>query len=441
VIVVGGGLAGLSCAWELADAGRSVTLLEAAPQLGGRTSSWTDEDGMKVESGLHRVLGVYVAFPALLKRAGIALEDVVIWEDEVEFRQPHPLPSAVFSAAPGQHPFATIADLFGHNDYLPGPVKLSAGRLIASGLSDYAKDPHGLDQISILDYARKLEVHPQVISHVLEPLTAGIYFVPAGGLSAYVFMALIAPYLGTTLKMRVGAFSGGMSGVLAEPLGAAIRKRGGQVDVDSPVDDLIVEDDRVVGVQVRGVIHRARHVVLASSLRATQRLLKPHFSSAEWARPFWGLRTMPGITLQMELDRPSMDVDRTTFGVNTSLACFSEQSRTTFRGLDGRLSVILAPSDQFAEVSSEKILEIALEDADRLGLKVRGHVRRYRVVRHLDDFYSLAPGNEHLRPTQATPIVGLSLAGDYTRQPFVATMEGAVVSGRMAAEIVTRSLG
>jgi 15-cis-phytoene desaturase len=143
---------------------------------------------------------------------------------------------------------------------------------------------------------------------------------------------------------------------------------------------------------------------------------------------------MPAVTLQIELDQPSMPVDRTTFGVGTALACFSEQRRTTFRELDGRLSIILAPSGQFIGVPAEKILEIALEDADRLGIVLRGHIRRYRVVTHTDDFYSLAPGHDHLRPAQATPVPGLSLAGDYTRQPFVATMEGAVVSGALAAK-------
>jgi phytoene dehydrogenase-like protein len=46
VIIVGGGLAGLSAAFRLARAGRRVRLFEARPHLGGRTASWT-EDGMK----------------------------------------------------------------------------------------------------------------------------------------------------------------------------------------------------------------------------------------------------------------------------------------------------------------------------------------------------------------------------------------------------------
>ena len=58
----------------------------------------------------------------------------------------------------------------------------------------------------------------------------------------------------------------------------------------------------------------------------------------------------------------------------------------------------------------------------------------------LISFYSLAPGNDHLRPEQETAVPGLALAGDYTRQKYLGTMEGAVVSGERAAEIAARAL-
>jgi 15-cis-phytoene desaturase len=48
----------------------------------------------------------------------------------------------------------------------------------------------------------------------------------------------------------------------------------------------------------------------------------------------------------------------------------------------------------------------------------------------------MRPGTEPMRPEQQTPVPGLYLAGDYTKQPFTATMEGAVISGRLAAEAV-----
>ena len=61
-------------------------------------------------------------------------------------------------------------------------------------------------------------------------------------------------------------------------------------------------------------------------------------------------------------------------------------------------------------------------------------------VRLPADFYSLSPGTDALRPPQQTPVAGLTLAGDYTRQEYLGTMEGAVVSGRLAARAVRCAL-
>ncbi len=82
-----------------------------------------------------------------------------------------------------------------------------------------------------------------------------------------------------------------------------------------------------------------------------------------------------------------------------------------------------------------------MADARLVGLNIEGNVRRYRVVDHPKDFYLLSPGSEALRPPQATPVPGLTLAGDYTRQALFCSMEGAVISGRAAAKVVERARG
>ena len=106
-IVLGSGLAGLSAALELSRNGFEVLLLEAAPYVGGRTASW-NKDGMEVESGLHRVLGFYTAFPKLVKKAGLKMKDIIIWEDEIEIKIGTPAgdgPSCVYGASPFFKPF------------------------------------------------------------------------------------------------------------------------------------------------------------------------------------------------------------------------------------------------------------------------------------------------------------------------------------------------
>ncbi|HEV2844309.1 MAG TPA: FAD-dependent oxidoreductase, partial [Thermoanaerobaculia bacterium] len=402
VIVVGAGLAGLSCGFELSSRGRGVLLLEAGPVVGGRTSSW-DQDGMKVESGLHRVLGFYEAFPDLLGRAGININDIVYWEDEVEIRLPDGRGSGVFGAAPLTRPFETLGGILGNFELLSVLDRVTLSAFLTAGLVEYYTNPAALDQVSVREKAEAAGVTENAIHNVLVPLTSGLYFLPPERYSAYVFFGTLGPYLPRLWTLRVGAFLGGMTDVMSGPVAAAIVRNGGEVRTRAKVTRLLTEGGRVTGVEVGGERIAANHVVLAASLAPAQQLLRPAFGQHPWFQPMLRLPSMPSVTIQMELDRPSMPIDRTTFGPGTVLASFAEQSRSTFRQCRGRLSVILTPPERFLAMDPREILEITCRDAERLGVRVRDRLVAYRVVKLPHDFYLLSPGTDALRPPQATP--------------------------------------
>ncbi len=74
VVVVGGGLAGLACAYELSQRGFAVTLLERAPQLGGKIASWPIEVGgetFMMEHGFHGFFPQYYNLKSLVAELGI----------------------------------------------------------------------------------------------------------------------------------------------------------------------------------------------------------------------------------------------------------------------------------------------------------------------------------------------------------------------------------
>jgi phytoene dehydrogenase-like protein len=71
VVVVGGGLAGLSAALACVDGGAAVTLLEAKPWLGGATSSFR-RDGLTIDTGQHVFLRCCTAYRAFLDRLGVS---------------------------------------------------------------------------------------------------------------------------------------------------------------------------------------------------------------------------------------------------------------------------------------------------------------------------------------------------------------------------------
>ena len=432
-VIVGAGLAGLAAGHRLARAGHDVVVLEAGPVIGGRTASWL-EDGMPVESGLHRFLGVYRALPRLMRDCDVDLDTVIWWEDEVEVRAADGA-QGVLGGSPVHN---TVRTLFGPlaNRGLLGPFDLaSLVPFFAVGLAAVRTRPRWLDSVTVTQLATRLRVTARERAYLLEPFTAGIFFIPPQRYSAYNFFGLIAAALPHLHHQRLGAFLGGMTEVMTGPIAAAIEQHGGAVTTGSPVRSLELRDGRMLGVVTDLGLIEAEQVILATELGAAQQLLRPPLGDHPWFQAILDAPTTPSATLQLELVRPALPTDRATFGPGTCMASFAEQSRTTFTHADGRLSVILQPPEPFIDAAPSDVLAQVMADAQQLNLDI-GQVRDYRLVNHPHDFLALEPGHAHRRPDQRTPVHGLTLAGDYTRQPWLSSMEGAVTSGQRAAELV-----
>ena len=116
VAVIGGGLAGITAAIALAEAGAAVTLLEARPRLGGATCSFT-RDGLVVDTGQHIFLGCCTAYRGLLGKLGMTGHAPV--QDRFDVTVLAPGPTAARAAPPDRAawPPAYAAG--------PGPVPLS----------------------------------------------------------------------------------------------------------------------------------------------------------------------------------------------------------------------------------------------------------------------------------------------------------------------------
>lgn len=401
-----------------------------------RTASW-DDDGMLVESGFHRHIGYYEALPKILKKVGVDVDDIVQWEEKIDICIKGRKDNAVFGISPIYGPIATIKGALGNNDILSIPDKLSLIAFFTNGFLQYIKNPDKLDCYSVREYAKKFGVSENALHYIVIPLSAGIFFLPPERYSAKVFFGLFLPGIPRILKLRIGGYLGGMTEILANPIASRIIQNKGTIRTGAKVKRLLMEQAVVKGVEMEdGTELTAKHVLVAANLGGAKEILKEHFSTHPSFENMFKLPTMPAVTIQMEFTKPILPYDRTTFGPLTSLASFAEQSRSTFRHVPGRLSVILTPPEKFLHMKPEEVLKHVQKDGKDLGLDLESGLTNYRVVSHPQDFHSLEPNNDHLRPEQQTAIVGLVLAGDYTRQPFFATMEGAVLSGIKAANIV-----
>ncbi|XCP86855.1 FAD-dependent oxidoreductase [Roseburia hominis] len=457
VVIVGAGLAGLSCAYRLSAKGKKVLVLEQHTYAGGRTSSFVDrkeetgdvdtregraEEGMLVESGLHRYIGYYSALPALLRKCGVRLRDMVTWEETAEILVAKQIrekgryegKKVVLGLAPVFGPWKTLRGVLGNQDALGVRDKLSLVPFFLSGFSGYVCSKK-LDRYTVAEYADRHHVTKRAQRLILEPLSTGIFFLPPEQYSAYVFFGLFAPAIPKFYKMRIGAYLGGMTKVMCDPIVRKVEELGGEFRFGETIERVLVEQGRVTGVVSKsGQKYRAGNTVVAATLPAAKEILEPLKEYGE-LRDFFRLPCMSSVTVQMELDMPVSCKDITTFGPGTDMASFAEQSRSTFRGKAGRLSVILGNPENYVDKSAEELLDVVVGQMELLGVHLKGHVLDARKVAEKNDFYSLAKGNQHLRPKQDTGIPGLVLAGDYTLTSSFATMEGAVKSGKKAAKV------
>ena len=109
-------------------------------------------------------------------------------------------------------------------------------------------------------------------------------------------------------------------------------------------------------------------------------------------------------------------------------------SRTTFKKKGGRLSIILGDPEKYIDLNDETIFKLVVHEFKKIGINIKKDVIDYRVVKHKDKYYRFSKGNDDKRCLNDIGIKNLIVAGDYTRQKFYCTMEGAVISGINAYE-------
>jgi uncharacterized protein with NAD-binding domain and iron-sulfur cluster len=106
------------------------------------------------------------------------------------------------------------------------------------------------------------------------------------------------------------------------------------------------------------------------------------------------------------------------------------------------LQLVVSASRELTSLPRSEIIDIAVGDLRLYFPRVRdANVLKAHVVKEQRAVFAAAPDTESKRPGPQTVFPNVFLAGDWTRTGWPATMEGAVRSGYIAAEAVTRAAG
>ncbi len=442
VIVVGGGLAGLSAACALADAGYQVRLLEKRRYLGGRASSYEHPGtGEVIDNCQHVLLGNCVNLINLYQRLGVS--DAIRWFDRLTFVEPGGRRSILepsFLPAPFHSmPAFLRAPAFSFAD------KLAIGRGMSAFIAGIPKD-------SDENFAHWLARHGQTIGAInrfWKPVLVSALNEDPDCMSVH--------YAGQVIRKSLLLSPGaGRMGVPTIPLSDLysraidyIGSRGGHVDLSAAPESFEwSEETQQWTVTARDQSFTGDAMVLALAFEGLSKLLPsmPQNPEAEQLAINLGHFGHSPITgIHLWFDREITDLEHAIL-LDATIQWLFHKSRLQpekRRGAPGSyVELVVSASKSMVEMQRQEIIDLALRElAEFFPLVAQAKLVKAAVVKEVRATYSIRPQLDLLRPTALSPWPRVFLAGDWIATGWPATMEGAVRSGYLAAEAISRAAG
>jgi 15-cis-phytoene desaturase len=455
VAIAGAGLAGLSCAKYLTDAGHTPIVLESRDVLGGLVAAWKDSDGDWYETGLHAFFGAYPNMLQLLKELGI--EDRLQWKEHtLIFNQPDkPGTLSRFDVPDIPSPFNVIASILRNKDMLTWEQKIRFAVGLLPAVIRGQKYVEEMDKYSFLEWLKRQGVDERVTSDVFIAACKALTFINPDEVSATILLTALNRFLQERYGSKIAFLDGSPTERLCSPIVDYITERGGEVRLNAPLKEILLNADGTVkGYLIRGLngaedeVLTADVYVSAMSVDPLKVMLPKPWKLMEFFKKLEGLEGVPVINLHLWFDRKLTEIDHLLFSRSPLLSVYADMSNTCREYANpnrSMLELVLAPAKDWIAKSDEEIVAATIAELEKLfpdhfGGDNPATLLKSHVVKTPRSVYKATPGRQQYRPAQVTPIANFYLAGSYTMQRYLGSMEGAVLSGKLTAQAISEAL-
>lgn len=450
VAIAGAGLAGLSCAKYLCDAGHTPVVYEARDVLGGKVAAWQDSDGDWYETGLHIFFGAYRNMRQLFAELGI--EDRLQWKSHSMVFNQREVPGTYsrFDFPDLPAPINGVAAILSNNDMLTWPEKIAFGLGLVPAMLRGQQYVEDCDKYSWTDWLKLHRIPERVNDEVFIAMSKALNFIGPDEISSTVVLTALNRFLQEKDGSRMAFLDGNPPQRLCEPLVESIRARGGEVVMDRALRGIDLNEDGSVaafrlggrGVTPEAVVADA--YVSALPVDPLKLLLPERWKALPYFSKLSGLNGVPVINIHLWFDRKLTEIDHLLFSRSDLLSVYADMSNTCREYADpdrSMLELVFAPAKDWIGRSDADIVDATMEELKRLfpehfGVENPARLRKSVVVKTPLSVYKTVPGCQDLRPDQISPISNFFLAGDYTMQRYLASMEGAVLSGKLCAKAI-----
>mmetsp|Transcript_10520 Transcript_10520/g.30764 ORF Transcript_10520/g.30764 Transcript_10520/m.30764 type:complete len:613 (-) Transcript_10520:250-2088(-) len=481
--IVGAGLAGMVAAMDLADAGHQVEMFELRPFVGGKVSSWQDKDGNHIEMGLHVFFGCYYNLFGIMKRTGGFDKNLRIKEHvhtfvneggelgSLDFRFPIGAPVS------GLQAFAKTEQL-GIEDKFHNAVRLGTSPIVRAlvdfdGGMDMVRE---LDDITFTEWFTQLGGKRGSLDRMWDAIAYALGFLDCDTISARAMLTIFMLFAIRTEASVLRMLDGSPQTGLHDPIINYLEERGVKINLSSPCKEIVHDIDPDTGLPTRikglkigstATYHEFDAVIAACDVPGIKKVLPESFRKYDEFDKIYNLETVPIATVQVRFDgwvtelndeNRMMDIsgdqsdgrgagiDNLLYSVDTEFSCFADLALTSPGEYykEGEGSLIQAVFDERAFTrSNQQLVDDCIAQLNKVFPSSRKlNCTWSNVVKLGQSLYREGTGQDKFRPAQATPIPNFFLAGSYTYQDYLDSMEGATRSGLMVAdEVIARADG
>ena len=470
VAIVGAGLAGMATAIDLADAGVEVEIFESRPFVGGKVGSWVDGDGNHIEMGLHVFFGCYYNLFALMEKVG-AIANLRLKEHthtfinqggkvgELDFRF---VTGAPFN---GLKAFFTSSQLSAA-DKIFNSLALGSSPIVR-GLVDFdgaMKTIRNLDSISFADWFRSHGGNNGSLEKMWNPIAYALGFIDTENISARCMLTIFQFFATKTEASVLRMLEGSPHEYLHKPIVEYLEARGTKIHTRRQVREILFDQDnnsKVTGLVVAQgettEVITADAYLCACDVPGIKKVLPQEWRKWSEFDNIYKLDAVPVATVQLRFDgwvtelndeaqrkqlQKAVGIDNLLYTPDADFSCFSDLALSSpgdyyKEGQGSLMQLVLTPGDPFIKQSNEAIAHHVLDQVHQLFPSSRDlNMTWYSVVKLAQSLYREAPGMDLYRPSQKTPIPNFFLAGSYTQQDYIDSMEGATISGKQAAQAI-----
>ncbi len=420
VIVIGGGFAGLSAAAYLAKNKFKVTLLEASPKLGGRAYSFLDkETNTIIDNGQHILMGCYHHTLDFFSLIGATENFYFQKRLEVNFVK-EGFQILPLSGVPLFHPLNLIIGLLNF-----GAVELSDR---VSLLKVFLKLPfyssYKFSEMTVKEWLKDEKQSQAVQDSFWKIIAVGALNTSIEKASAKMFIDILKQiFLSGSKSANIVLPKFGLSESYCLSAEKFILNNGGEIFLSETVEEIISSENRVAEIQSsKKGYHDFDYVISAIPAYSLNKILT---DSNDFKFPEIKYSSILNIHLWLKENL----IPAGFFGLINSPLHWVFNKGT-------HLNIVISDADELVNKSDEELIIMVKDELQKFFLLNPVLISSYQIIKEKRATFIPSIDIIDKRPAQETQIKNLVLAGDWVDTGLPSTIESAVKSGRLAADII-----